>query len=155
MTSEDRKKILKTIILWSVILGAIISLFIPIIVNSQNQNGIRPFDPCQAGGCITSLQSTNGGKESILVFLLGIAKYMIYILSAVSLVYFVWGGWVLVIGETEKKQKEATAILTWSLLGLIIAASSFTAVSAVISFMSGIIEEGGSQAPVSFIGRIK
>ena len=55
----------------------------------------------------------------------------------------------------EKKQKGATAILTWSLLGLVIAASSFTAVSAVISFMSGIVEEGGSQAPVSFISRIK
>ncbi|GEM_PF-1445225 len=123
---EERKKNIKRIILWSIILGAVIALFIPILsvgsvqviihkekllhtsnfffliapILLKDVNGNIPtLDPCDFGPCLEGIEGTGNVKDaSNLIF--SFVDYAIYIAFGIGVLMLIYSGWQWAAGSS-------------------------------------------------------
>ncbi len=123
---EERKKIIKRIILWSVILGAIVALFIPILSVGSIQVSIYQekllhtlsffalispillrdaninipiLNPCDFGPCLEGIEGTNN-VEGTSNFVLSFVNYAIYIAFGIGVLMLIYSGWQWATGAS-------------------------------------------------------
>lgn len=127
-TLASRRKLIKQIILWTVITVGFLALFIPVFTKAQ------PADVCEVfGNCAGGIQRfSQGGTNSFVDLLLTIAYIFVYILGAVAVLFMVIGGYNMVSSNGDpKKYGSGLDTLKYAVLGLIIAIASFAIVTVI------------------------
>jgi Type IV secretion system pilin len=138
------KKQVKRIILWSVIIGGVIALFLPTTVQSSTTKlltsssiAVYAASPCQQfNTCPAGTPTTNAGTsengEGIANFILTIALWLVYIAGALATLILVYGGirYMTSNGDSNKT-KTAVEIIKNAIIGLVLVIISFTIVGLI------------------------
>jgi len=146
LTYTKRNKFIKKIILWSVVFGGLISLFIPTLATSQvvaSEN----VDICGLGGsngCISEVKDTKGleGKEAIekIAKVVGyVAKILVYIAVAISVIYIILGAWWMIVGLGDGPTYEkGLKTLKNAVLGLVVAMLAGWLINIIVGFVESL-----------------
>ncbi len=138
---------IKKIILWSVIIGGIIALFIPTLVYGQN---IPVEDVCAASqSCLKGTDSLAGGtsRDSVVKILLNIARFLTFVGAAVAVLVGVWAGITIMTSNGDsKKYENGLNTLRYAVIGLVITILAYT----VVSIITGIISTTDLSETTSF-----
>jgi hypothetical protein len=160
-THSISKSLIKKIILWSIIIGGVIALFVPTSVfsnfdNTANISVNAEQSPCEifnSGGSATKCDSginksvktvnATNTKESITKFIFSFANILIFISAAVALIYFLYGGFTyLTAGGDGGKSKNAIEIIKNATIGLVIILLAYSLVQILINVVNGLGELG-------------
>lgn len=140
LNTMERRSFIKKIILWAVIAGGLIALFVPRLAGSVYAADV--IDPCDLGGCVTDLENSNGDAESTIVnLIINIAKIMIGIVAALSVLYIILGAFFIItgLGGDGPTYEKGLKIFKNAILGLVLALLAFT----IVSLITGALGEGG------------
>jgi Type IV secretion system pilin len=134
-SSQARRKTIKQIIFWTIILGAFIALFVPVLTNAQPANVCEVF-----GNCAANIdQYSGGGTDSLAQLILTIAYTVVYILGAVSVLFMIIGGYSMISsGGDSAKYKKGLDTVKNAIIGIILSIASFAIVSVIGSVFSTI-----------------
>jgi hypothetical protein len=134
--SESLERIakIKNIILWSVIGGGFISLFIPTLVNGQTD-----IDVCgRTGGCLkgTDTLADGASQDTVVDLLIVIAQWLTYVSAGVAVLVGVVAGIQIMTsnGDTTKYQK-GLKTLQYAVIGLVIAVVAYTVVAIITTLL--------------------
>lgn len=132
-SSQSRKKTIKQIIFWTVILGACIALFVPVLASAQPANVCEVF-----GNCAANIQQYSGGGTSTLASLILTISYsIVYILGALSVLFMIIGGYSMISsGGDSTKYKKGLDTVKSAIIGIVLAITSFAIVSVLGSIFS-------------------
>ncbi len=148
-----RKKIIKRIILLSLIIAGIISLFFissNVFVSTINVNAddpatgepaTQPINPCGVFGCLPGVDNPTkyDGDDGVIVAIMQVVYFLIYIGIAVSILFIVLGGYRMMVSNgNEDNYKKGLQMLQNSVFGLIIAMISMTLVYFVSTTIANI-----------------
>jgi hypothetical protein len=126
---------IKKIILWSVIIGGIIALFIPTLVHGE----ISTINVCDASkACLKGTDSLSSGTDgnSVVKFLISIARFLTYIGVAIAVLFSVWGGiQIITASGDDSKYKGGLKTLQYAIIGLVITIVAYTIVAIVSSLV--------------------
>jgi Type IV secretion system pilin len=116
--------------------------------------GISSFSPIvHAAGIIPSCATgndSNCGLNDMLQLGVNIANWILGIVGAVALLFFVYGGFVFILSAgNEEKVKEGKTILMNAIIGLVIVFASYL----IIQFSAGLL--GAKVSPGLLIGSSK
>jgi hypothetical protein len=140
-TSVSRISTIKKIILWSIIIGGVISLFIPALVHGEAG---KPTDPCElaVNSCIkgtTDLNSTlSDGKaaDSITKTIITFARILTFVSAGLAILFIVIGGVRMITSNGNDSQyKSALTTIQYAIIGLVVTAVAYSA----ISIISGVL----------------
>jgi Type IV secretion system pilin len=135
------KSILKTFAVFA-ILSAIAVIALPNITAFAQLGDITPNNLCPAGGCplignSAGLGKTLADRNAVSNLILKFASFLIYIASAVSVLFIVWGGYQFISdGGDEKRSATGKKILVNAIIGLAVCILSLT----IVSFIGGTLE---------------
>jgi hypothetical protein len=120
---ELRKKIVKTVILWSVVIGGLIGLMIPTPVSSN-----QPEDPCQYNP--DACYVTPGGDilETVMQTLTGLAANISFVSAGFAVLGYVIGGLFYMFN----REQTGMAIIKYVTIGFLVIIFSFTIVSLIL-----------------------
>lgn len=144
-TSINRIAKIKKIILWSVIIGGIIALFIPSITYGQPQ----PKDLCGSdlgNNCLTGTQSLSSGTngDSLAVAIIGFARILTFLAAAIAILIIVISGIRMIVANgNESQYKDSLKAIQYAILGLVIAAVAYSIISIISGFITS-VDIGGS-----------
>ncbi len=130
---QARRKTIKQIIFWTIILGAFVALFVPILASAQ------PADVCEVfGNCATGIdQYSGGGTNSLAQLILTIAYTLVYIFGAISVLFMVFGGYTMISsGGDSAKYKKGLETVKNAIIGIVLSIASFAIVSVIGSVFS-------------------
>ena len=151
------KPLLKKIILWSVIAGGVIALFVPVFVKSTPVLGSVPGatlpvaaqadeDPCALFGeerCIgegnvrEALDSDDAGR-GIVKIIFQVINFLILIAAAVAVVFVIAGGYfILTSSGSQSQEKQGKDMLKNALIGLVIILLSAAVVQLIAQIITG------------------
>ena len=128
---QPDKTIIKRVILWSVIIGGILALFVPAYV----QSALPVFaadqqSPCELFGqenCITEApanQEAVGKQIETIIF--NFATLLIYLVGAVSVLMIVYAAYKMIFSNGDSNNfKSGVDTLKYAVIGLVIAILSF------------------------------
>jgi hypothetical protein len=139
-TSISRISKIKKIILWSIIIGGIIALFIPTLVHGAPQ----PANVCDLGNssnCLTGTDTLSGGTNgnSIAVAIIGFARILTFVAAAIAILIIVISGVRMIIANgNEAQYKDSLKAIQYAILGLVIAAVAYSIISIVSGFITTI-----------------
>jgi hypothetical protein len=138
-TALKRITSIKKIILWSVIIGALVSLFVPSLVYGQP----KPINPCEiSGNCLKGTEDlANGGVtgNTISSFLLQIAQFATFVAAAVAVLFIVLGGYQMITSNGDStKYGNALKTVQYAVIGLVLAAVAYTIIAVVSGFITTI-----------------
>lgn len=127
---------IKKIILWSIVVGGIIALFIPTLVHGAPQ----PLDVCTGANnnCLngTAALSTGTDGQSIAKVIISIARLLTYISAAIAILILVVSGVRMISSNGDQKAYgDSLKAIQYSILGLVIAVVAYS----IISILSGVI----------------
>lgn len=143
------KSLVKKIILWSVIAGGVIALFVPVFVKSTlatefalgtvtvraEQSPCELFggDRCVGGENVgKNLAESGKGTDNALYLIFDVIEVLIYLSAAVAVLFFIWGGYlILASGGDQAREKQGRDTLRNALIGMVIIILS-TAIVAVV-----------------------
>ena len=130
---QARKKTIRQIIFWMVIVGALIALFVPVLTHAQPANVCEVFGNCTAG----IDQYSGGGSENISKFFLNIAYAAVFISGALAVLFMVIGGYKMISSNGDaKKYGEGLNTVKNAAIGVALAILSFTIVTVVGNIVS-------------------
>jgi hypothetical protein len=131
----ERISKIKKIILWSVIIGGLLALFIPTLVHAE----IPAIDVCkQSGSCLkgTDTLKGSGDKNTLVTFLITVAQYLTFISAAIAVLFAVWGGMQMITSSgDDSKYKGGIKTLQYALIGLVLTIVAYTIVGLVSSLI--------------------
>ena len=135
------KNLLKKIILWSVIIGGILALFVPMFVKSDI-GGIFPSaeisafaseseSPCELFGGERCIGGENVGEnladenadssEEVVKIIFSLINFFIFIAAAIAVGFFVFGGYIVLTSSGDQgRQKNGRDTIRNALIGLVI-----------------------------------
>jgi Type IV secretion system pilin len=125
---------IKKIILWSVIIGGIITMFIPTLVH-----GAVPIDPCDKGDCITGTKAlaSDDAKDSISSVILSAARFITFISAAVAILFIVIAGIQMISSNGNDTQyKSSLNTIRYAVIGLLVTAIAYSAISILSNFIT-------------------
>lgn len=131
---QERKKSIRKLIFWSVIIAAVLALVLsPTFTQAQ-------VDLCEqgiGGGCASFTSSyTEAGSAGIFKFILDIAYFLIYISVAVSVLFGVIGGVKMITSNgNEDTYKNGLNTFKNAIIGMVLAIISLTVVNLVSGFL--------------------
>jgi Type IV secretion system pilin len=133
----DRISIIKKIILWSVIIGGLLALFIPTLVHAE----IPTIDVCkESKSCLKGTDTLgNGDKNTVVSFLITVAQYLTFIGAAIAVLFAVWGGIQMITSSgDDTKYKGGIKTLQYAIIGLVLTIVAYTIVAVVASLVQTI-----------------
>jgi hypothetical protein len=139
-TSVSRIDKIKKIILWSVIIGGIVSLFIPALVHGATIEPGKPLNPCALdnSSCLngTTDLSTGTSSDSIAKTIISFARILTYVSAALAIFFIVLGGVRMILSNGNDTQyKSALTTLQYAIIGLVVTVVAYS----VISIISGVL----------------
>jgi hypothetical protein len=142
-TYEERRKSIKKIIFWSVLVGGLLALFfMPTIVGTQAQTSTEPINLCDSdfgGTCLEGIENTETGPTGIFNFILNVVYVLIYLSAAVAVFFAVLGGVKMITsGGAEGTYKEGLETFKNAIIGLIVAIVSLTVVNLIVGIIPGL-----------------
>ncbi len=85
----------------------------------------------------------DGSKEGLSGIILTIARFAVYILGAIAVLFLVYGGFLYVTDDgSGSKAKQGGTIFRNAVVGLILAIAAFAIVNVIGSLVSGNLVEG-------------
>jgi Type IV secretion system pilin len=134
------KSILKTLAV-AAILSAIAVIALPNITAFAQVGDITPNNLCPAGGCplignSSGLGKTLANRNAVSNLILQFASFFIYLASAISVLFIVWGGYNYINATDPKGNENGKKILINALIGLAVCILSLT----IVSFIGGTLE---------------
>jgi hypothetical protein len=136
-TSVSRISTIKKIILWSIIIGGLISLFIPTLVHGAPQ----PSNPCDSkfgNNCLTGTTSLASGtsSDSITKAIISFARILTFVSAGLAILFIVIGGVRMITSNGNDSQyKSALTTIQYAIIGLVVTAVAYSA----ISIISGVL----------------
>lgn len=137
---QQRNKLIKRIIFWSIIIGGLVSLFF--VQTSIGAFAADPINVCDetAGisGCLSGTNDIQSGREGVTAFILDIVRFFIYISAAIAVGFSVWGAYLMITSSgDDDKYGSGVKSFRNAVIGLILAILSLTAVNVVAQIVSG------------------
>jgi hypothetical protein len=139
-TSVSRINTIKKIILWSIIIGGLISLFIPALVHGAPAP-INPCDPSLGDNCLKGTTSLASGtsSDSITKTIIGFARILTFVSAGLAILFIVIGGVRMITSNGNDTQfKSALTTVRYAVLGLIVTAVAYSAISIISSFITSV-----------------
>ena len=147
-TYLHRRPFIKKLILFSVILGAILALMIPLSIKGFGQSiGAKPLNPCDSqviGFCLKGVQQSKDTfskdpAQGVTNVILQIVYFLIYVAAGVALLFFVLSAYQLLTSQgDDAKYKKALVGLQRSIIGLVVALVSVTIITLVVNVVTNI-----------------
>jgi Type IV secretion system pilin len=139
-TSVSRIDKIKKIILWSVIIGGIVSLFIPALVHGATIEPGKPLDPCTLdnSSCLNGTTELSKGtsSDSIAKTIISFARILTFVSAALAIFFIVLGGVRMILSNGNDTQyKSALTTLQYAIIGLVVTVVAYS----VISIISGVL----------------
>jgi len=134
---QQRAKLIKRIIFWSVIFGGLLAL---LLSRTSVETFAQPVNVCdQLGGCVRGTENVRSGQEGITAVVRDVVFFFIYIAAAISVAFIVWGGYLMITsaGQSEQYENGLKAFRN-AVIGLILAIVSLTIVSLVSGILTGL-----------------
>jgi hypothetical protein len=159
-SSSARQSFVKKAILFSVIIGAVIALFVPVFFPSIVAHS-QPIDPCSTsqgiGGCLPGVDTVNAGnaKTGVTKVILDIAYFLIYLSGALAVLFIVIGAVQMITsGGDSGGYKKGIETLKNAVIGLVLAILSLTIVSLIAGFVpnSNVLSGSGGNSAYSTSG---
>ena len=131
-----RVNTIKKIILWSIVVGGIIALFIPTLVHGAP----NPLNVCDGAtnNCLdgTSTLANGTDGQSIARVIISIARILTFISGAIAILILVVSGVRMISSNGDQKvYGDSLKAIQYSIIGLVIAVIAYS----VISILSGVI----------------
>ncbi len=136
---------LKQIIFWSILLGGILALFVPVFAQSL---GLEAYaqDVCDTFNTNSCLAGTPRGEgtadpeavgNNVVSIIISIAVTLTYISAAVAVIFIVIGGFLMITSAGDNsKYKAGLDTLKNAIIGLVITVLAYTIVFIVGQFVS-------------------
>jgi len=139
ISQQNRRRIIKKIILWAIIGLAFLALFIPNLVRARMAN--LTADPCEVfGTCIAGIKDATEPTDSgnfAQSIILQIAGYLAYISGSLAIVFTMLGAWdMMSSGGDAAKFKKGSQSMLYAVLGLFVIAASWGIVATVLQFLN-------------------
>jgi hypothetical protein len=137
-TSVSRISTIKKIILWSIIIGGVISLFIPALVYGAP----KPTNPCDGtlgDNCLTGTTSLASGtnSESLTKTIIGFARILTFLSAAIAILFIVIGGVRMITSNGNDAQyKSALTSIQYAVIGLVVTVIAYSAISLISAFVT-------------------
>jgi Type IV secretion system pilin len=143
-TSVSRISTIKKIILWSIIIGGLISLFIPALVHGEAG---KPTDPCDSikfpqNSCIKGTNdlktdlTTGSASDSVTKTIIVFARILTFVSAGLAILFIVIGGVRMITSNGNDSQyKSALTTIQYAIIGLVVTAVAYSA----ISIISGVL----------------
>jgi hypothetical protein len=127
---------IKKIILWSVIIGGIITLFIPTLVH-----GAAPLSPCDQGSCLVGTEDLGKGDsdsaDSISKVILSIARIITFISASVAILFIVIAGIQMISSNGNTTQyTNSLNTIKYAVIGLLVTVIAYSAISIISNFIT-------------------
>ena len=151
------KPLLKKIILWSVIAGGVIALFVPVFVKStpyispgysltvmaskpaKDPCALFGDDKCIGEGNVRTELSTGDAGRGLENLIFSVVNIFILIAGAVAVFFVVFGGYVILTSSGDQgRQKQGKETVQNALVGLVIVLLAYVIVSVVARFITGL-----------------
>lgn len=134
-----RVNTIKKIILWSIVVGGIIALFVPTLVHGAPQ----PIDVCGGAtdNCLTGTTNLSSGTDgqSIAKVIISIARLLTFISAAIAILVLVISGVRMISSNGDQKAYgDSLKAIQYSILGLVIAVIAYSAISILSGVITGI-----------------
>lgn len=134
---QQRSKLIKRIIFWSVMIGGLLAL---LLSRTSVETFAQPVNVCeQVGGCIRGTEDVSSGQDGITEVVLNVVRFFIFISAGISVAFIVWGGYLMITSAGQSDQYE-TGLKSFrnAVIGLILAIVSLTIVSLVGGLLTGL-----------------
>lgn len=139
------KQRLKQIIFWSVLLGGILALFVPVIAQSTAIETFAQSDVCQTFGgdsaCLSGTPRGDGAADTeavgnnIVSIIISISTLLTFIAGGVAVLFIVIGGYYVISAQGDQgRAKAGYDTLKNAIIGLIITVLAYTIVFIVGQF---------------------
>jgi small-conductance mechanosensitive channel len=142
MAQAERMKLIKRIIFWAVIIGALLALLMPAFLPTAHGQQGQPASPCQyLGGCLpgTDSFSNQDAGQGIANLILNAVYFLIFISGAVSIFFMVWGGYTMIVSDgSGDAYKKGLQTVTNAVIGLIVCIVSLAIVSVIVRVVPGL-----------------
>lgn len=136
----NRRKMIKRIIFWTIILSALLAFFVPNLVRALAVDVTK--DPCvEFGTCISGLETKPEGTTGQIAsdIILQVANILAYICGSLAVFFIVKSAWDMMSagGDSAKYQKALTGI-GYAIGGLFVVAASWGIVATILTVLGNV-----------------
>lgn len=134
---QERSKLIKRIIFWSVIIGGFLAL---VLSRTAVETFAQPIDVCDKfGGCVTGTKDVGTGPTGITAVIINVVRFFIFISAGISVAFIVWGGYLMITsGGNADQYGKGLKSFTNAVIGLVVAIVSLTIVTIVANVVAGL-----------------
>lgn len=134
----NRRKMIKRIIFWTIIISALLAFFVPNLVRALAVDVTK--DPCvEFGTCIAGLETKPNGDTGQIAsdLILQVASILAYICGSLAVLFIIKSAWDIMSagGDSAKYQKAVTGI-GYAIGGLFIIAASWGLVATILNMLN-------------------